>query len=311
MASNFNGNRFVLPNDIRTVNLAAKASTAISVGDLVCWNASTQELVPIDVSVADVTDSTFAIANTFAGVASQTHLAVDASGGYPVFPPPYVGIAVQTDCIYDATIASATYTAGTPVKAVVGSTGVFTVAPTVVGSDVIGYIMAEYDVATTRVRVRLISKLFSPFSYGTVIANPTAPFVLNAATKTLTSQHANVPLVFTRAAGVVVTLPAATGTGNKYEFLVNTTVTSNSYKVQVANVTDIIQGLAFGKDGDGDPANAWASGSTADTITLDGTTTGGVKGDSIEICDAASGLFTCRVFITQSGTEANPFSAAV
>jgi hypothetical protein len=39
MASNFNGNRFVLPNDIRTVNLAAKASTAISVGDLVCWNA--------------------------------------------------------------------------------------------------------------------------------------------------------------------------------------------------------------------------------------------------------------------------------
>tara|TARA_R110000868_G_scaffold36969_2_gene130850 strand:- start:10562 stop:11497 length:936 start_codon:yes stop_codon:yes gene_type:complete len=311
MASNFNGNRFVLPNDIRTVNLAAKASTAISVGDLVCWNSATGELIPIDVSVANVTDSTFAIANTFAGVASQTHLVVDTSGGYPVFPPPYVGIAVQTDCIYDANIASGTYAAGTPVKAVVGATGVFTVASTTAGSDVIGYVMAEYDVATTRVRVRLISKLFSPFSYGTVIANPTAPFVLNTATQTLTSQHANVPLVFTRAAGVVVTLPAATGTGRKYEFAVNTTVTSNSYKVQVANITDIIQGLAFGKDGDGEPANGWSTTSTTDTITLDGSTTGGIKGDSIIIQDIASGLFSCRVFITQSGTEATPFSAAV
>jgi hypothetical protein len=311
MSTTFNGNRFVLPNDIRTVNLAAKASTAISVGDLVCWNAALGELVPIDTSVADVTDSTFAIANTFAGVASQTHLAVDASGGYPVFPPPYVGIAVQTDCIYDANIGSGTYDAGTPVKAVVGSTGSFTVAATTVGADVIGYVMAEYNVATTRVRVRLISKLFSPFSYGTVIANPRAPFVLNASTKTLTNVHANIPLVLTRAAGVVVTLPAATGTGNKYEFLVNTTVTSNSYKVQVANVTDIIQGLAFGKDGDGEPANGWSTAATSDTITLDGSTTGGIKGDSIEITDAASGLFTCRVFITQSGTEATPFSAAV
>ena len=138
-----------------------------------------------------------------------------------------------------------------------------------------------------------------------------APVVLNTETQTINSSYANKPLVFNRAAGVVVTLPAATGTGDVYKFYVNTTVTSNSYKVQVANATDVICGLAFGDDGDGEPANAWPSGATSDTITMDGSTQGGVKGDSIEIIDIASGLFSCKVFITQSGTEATPFSAAV
>lgn len=138
-----------------------------------------------------------------------------------------------------------------------------------------------------------------------------APVVLNTETQTINSSYANKPLVFNRAAGVVVTLPAATGTGDVYKFYVNTTVTSNSYKVQVANATDVICGLAFGDDGDGEPANAWPSGATSDTITMDGSTQGGVKGDSIEIIDIASGLFSCTVFITQSGTEATPFSAAV
>jgi hypothetical protein len=138
-----------------------------------------------------------------------------------------------------------------------------------------------------------------------------APVVLNTATQTLDSSYAGIPLVFTRTAGVVVTLPAATGTGDVYKFFVNTTVTSNSYKVQVANATDVICGLAFGDDGDGEPANAWPSGASSDTITMDGSTQGGLKGDSIEIIDVATGLFSCKVFITQSGTEATPFSAAV
>jgi len=138
-----------------------------------------------------------------------------------------------------------------------------------------------------------------------------APVVLNTAEQTLNSSYAGIPLVFTRAAGVVVTLPAATGTGDVYNFYVNTTVTSNSYKIQVANATDVICGLAFGDDGDGEPANAWASGASSDTITMDGSTQGGLKGDSIEIIDVATGLFSCKVFITQTGTEATPFSAAV
>lgn len=139
-----------------------------------------------------------------------------------------------------------------------------------------------------------------------------SPIVLDVAAITVNADsHANIPLVFNRAAGVTVTLPAATGTGHSYKFFVNTSVTSNSYKIQVANATDIMQGLAFGDDGDGEPANGWGTASTSDTITMDGSTQGGIKGDHWEIVDIASGLFHVRGFITQSGTEATPFSAAV
>ena len=138
-----------------------------------------------------------------------------------------------------------------------------------------------------------------------------APFVLNVATITLDSSKAGIPLVFTRAAGVVVTLPAATGTGDIYKFYVNTTVTSNSYKIQVANATDIISGLALADDGEGDAANGWPTTSSTDTITMDGSTQGGIKGDSLEIIDIASGQFCVKAFLTNNGTEASPFSAAV
>ena len=138
-----------------------------------------------------------------------------------------------------------------------------------------------------------------------------APLVLNTDAMTLNSSFAGIPLVFTRAAGVVVTLPAATGTGDIYKFYVNTTVTSNSYKIQVANATDIISGLALADDGEGDPANGWPTTSSTDTITMDGSTQGGIKGDSLEIIDIASGQFCVKAFLTNSGTEATPFSAAV
>ena len=68
-----------------------------------------------------------------------------------------------------------------------------------------------------------------------------SPIVLDVAAITVNADsHANIPLVFNRAAGVTVTLPAATGTGHSYKFFVNTSVTSNSYKIQVANATDIM-----------------------------------------------------------------------
>lgn len=138
-----------------------------------------------------------------------------------------------------------------------------------------------------------------------------APMVLDTATMTLDSSKAGIPLVFTRAAGVVVTLPAATGTGDIYKFYVNTTVTSNSYKIQVANVTDVISGLALADDGEGDAANGWPTASNTDTITMDGSTKGGIKGDSLELIDIASGQFCVKAFLTNNGTEASPFSSAV
>ncbi len=145
-----------------------------------------------------------------------------------------------------------------------------------------------------------------------------APVVLNTATVTLTAAtHANVPLVLTRAAGVVATLPAASGTGNNYKFYVDTTVTTNAYVVQVANATDVMTGVAFGSDDEaaltGTPTaiDMWVAGATSDTLTMDGSTRGGLKGNYVEILDIAAGLFHVKAVLTQTGTEVTPFSAAV
>lgn len=167
MSTLFKGSNFVLPFEQHTVNLKAKASTAVAIGDFVCWDAANKVLVPLDVSVTGVTDSTANIAASFAGVASQTHLSTDTSGGYPVFPAGYIGIATQTETIYTADITSGTYDCGTPVKAVVGNPS--KVASTTAGADVIGFIVAQYDSATTKVRVRLVSNLFSPYIYSSLL----------------------------------------------------------------------------------------------------------------------------------------------
>lgn len=124
--------------------------------------------------------------------------------------------------------------------------------------------------------------------------------------------HANGPILkFTSADGDTVTLPAASGTGDRYRFLVTTTVTSNSDIIQVANATDVMTGLIITAQDAADTAVAWETASTSDTITLNGTTTGGIKGDYIELEDVASGLWRVLGHTSATGTEATPFSAAV
>ena len=113
------------------------------------------------------------------------------------------------------------------------------------------------------------------------------------------------------ASGATVTLPAASGTGNVYRFFVQTTVTSNNYVIQVASADDTMSGIAVVANDSDNTASIFETASDSDTITLDGTTKGGILGGHIEIQDDASNVF--RVLINQSatGTEATPFSAAV
>lgn len=118
--------------------------------------------------------------------------------------------------------------------------------------------------------------------------------------------------VIEAAAGATVTLPAATGSGFRYTFIVGTTVTSNSDIIQVASADDIIQGtLLSASDNAADAALGWETAATSDTITMNGTTTGGYIGDRIELIDIADGVWAVSGAIKQTGTEATPFSAAV
>ena len=113
-------------------------------------------------------------------------------------------------------------------------------------------------------------------------------------------------------AAAAITLPAATGSGAVYKFIVSV-VNTSGYTVQVTT-TDIMQGqIITASTGDTpDLGQPWVTAADSDTITLDGTTTGGVSiGDWIECIDVLSAKWAVYGVTTTSGTEATPFSAAV
>jgi hypothetical protein len=131
------------------------------------------------------------------------------------------------------------------------------------------------------------------------------------ASATLTASDANTVLTINAAAGLTLTLPAASGTGRTYEAVVGTTVTSNSVVIKVANSSDIMSGAAIQAADAGSTANMWETGASDDTITFNGTTTGGIKGDRVILKDVATNLWSVTVIGSATGTEATPFSATV
>lgn len=138
------------------------------------------------------------------------------------------------------------------------------------------------------------------------------PYRITGAVTLTEADHAGRLGVFDVAAGAIVTLPRSTGSGAIYRFFVKTTITSNAAKVQVGNADDVIQGtLATGGDGSASEVMRWSSAAGSDTISGNGSTTGGIRGDYYEIEDAAEGVFSIRGVITATGTEATPFSSAV
>jgi hypothetical protein len=135
---------------------------------------------------------------------------------------------------------------------------------------------------------------------------------VDAATATVTSaDHSGRTVLLDRAAGQALTLPAASGTGNAYKFFVATTITSNSTTIKVANATDVMAGVAIVANDTDASASIFETASTSDTITFNGSTTGGIKGAVVELQDVASGLWAVRVVGAATGTEATPFSATV
>ncbi|MFN3169289.1 MAG: hypothetical protein ACE37E_01195 [Hyphomicrobiales bacterium] len=130
------------------------------------------------------------------------------------------------------------------------------------------------------------------------------------ASRAVTRSDAGTICLVNAAAGLTLTLPAATGKGDRYTFVIGTTVTSNDVIIQVTG-DDIMTGLALSAADGGNTVNGWETAGTSDTITLDGSTTGGLKGDMIELIDCAADTWAVQVRSASTGTEATPFSAAV
>lgn len=137
------------------------------------------------------------------------------------------------------------------------------------------------------------------------------------ASATLTAADSATTCVVNAAAGLTLTLPAATGTGRRYDIVIGTTVTSNSVVIRVASASDWYAGQIFvSSDNAADAAISFetatgALASRSDTITLNGTTTGGLAGDRFQLVDIGAGQWELTGWMSATGTEVTPFSAAV
>lgn len=144
---------------------------------------------------------------------------------------------------------------------------------------------------------------------GSVTTAPAAS--VTAATLAVTSASAGQIIPLNRAAGIAVTLPATSGSGASYRFYIGTTITSNTTTIKVANATDVMAGTAIVANDTDASASIFETAASSDTITFDGSTTGGIAGTMVELVDVASGTWWVRITGSATGTEATPFSATV
>ena len=133
----------------------------------------------------------------------------------------------------------------------------------------------------------------------------------SALTLTVAAHEGKIILLDTLA-GSTVTLPAATGSGARFNFLIKTVATSNSHVIKVANSSDTMAGVIYMAQDGGDTVLAFEATGTADTITLNRSTTGGTqKGEWVELIDMDTNVWAVTGGLVGTGTEATPFSAAV
>ncbi len=108
-----------------------------------------------------------------------------------------------------------------------------------------------------------------------------------------------------------LTLPAATGSGARYRFMVNTTGTDGSKVIKVANTLDVMTGFCVVNSTSTNEASSFLTSATSDSVTLNNTTTGGITGTEVLIEDVATSQFAVKVMACSSGTVATPFAALV
>lgn len=138
-------------------------------------------------------------------------------------------------------------------------------------------------------------------------------FTAAGSARTLTADDAGQIIQLNVAAGSTVTLPASSGSGMLFTFVVSTLATSNSHIIKVANASDIMVGTITTVDSDtSDAVGPFATTSTSDTITLNRTTTGSVRtGETITARDIATNRWLINGVVFVTGTPATPFSATV
>lgn len=140
------------------------------------------------------------------------------------------------------------------------------------------------------------------------MAYPMQTITVTGSTTLAKDNHADTLVVHDAVGGGTLTLPASNGDGKSFEVVVHTTVTS-SLIIAVANGTDVMRGgVSISTDIAG---ITMLAGGTNDTITMNGSTTGGLAGSTVKLTDYKAGFWRVTGFLASTGAEATPFSATI
>lgn len=147
---------------------------------------------------------------------------------------------------------------------------------------------------------------------GTPIDAASRLVAVAAATTTLTltaALHAGRMLQIASTGGLAITPPPATGTGNMYQFMVTATVSGGNFTIdaKAGAAADVFYGGAFqNKPGTG--VTTTFSAANSNLLTFNGSTSGGLVGDRIEMLDVAPNVWWLFIMGQYSGTFGSPFS---
>ena len=125
---------------------------------------------------------------------------------------------------------------------------------------------------------------------------------------TLTASQSGTLFMLGVATGCKVTLPAGVA-GLRYEFLVTTSVTSNTYDIWTAGATALYGGVETTIVASTGVQTQYApNGSSNYKISMNGTTTGGLQGTRIRLTCVSATKWIVEGVNYSSGTVATPFA---
>lgn len=134
-----------------------------------------------------------------------------------------------------------------------------------------------------------------------VVTVATTPLAITEAT------HDGKVIVLTKTDGQAVTLPAATGSGTMLRFIIGAKVASVGTTINTSALDQVLIGNAILLADGGETVVAFEAASTANGISFNGSTTGGLKGDSVELIDVATKTWFVKIVAAATGSEATPF----
>lgn len=136
------------------------------------------------------------------------------------------------------------------------------------------------------------------------------PIEITTATFTLNPRdHAGRTLVLNKADGIAITLPSATGSGDRYRFVVGTTFSGGSGAISTRSPDLMVGNALLGQDSTTGCLH-FPTGSDTSVFTMTGSTTGGRAGAVAEFEDIADNKWLVQYVSEASGSENTPFSAA-